>query len=110
MNISNNLVALQRHQTCGFSAFNSHAKECFPKNISLKLLTTEDHSKEQFVMSGVSDKLPILANEEPPPYSSNSGELGKGFTKAEKVGSISKLFDIDLKYSFDVRILLIRPR
>ena len=48
-------------------------------------------------MSDVSDKLPIVANEEPPPYSSNTGELGKG---AEKVGSLSKLFDIDLKYSF----------
>ena len=78
MNISNNLVASQRHQSCGFSAFNSHAKECFPKNISLKSFTTENHSKEQFEMSGVSDKLPILANEEPPPYSSNIGELGKG--------------------------------
>ena len=29
-------------------------------------------------MSGVSDKLPTLANEEPPPYSSNIGELSKG--------------------------------
>ena len=107
VNISNNLVASKRHQSCGFSAFNSHAKECFPKNISLKWFTTENHSKEQFEMSGVSDKLPILATEEPPPYSSNSGELGKG---AEKVGSLSNLFDIDLKYSFGVRILLIRPR
>ena len=61
-------------------------------------------------MSGVSDKLPILANEDPPPYSINSGELGKGVTKAEKVDSISKLCDIVLKYSFGVRILLIRPR
>ena len=96
MNISNNLVAfIQRHQTCGFSAFNSHPEECFPKNISLKSFTTENHSKEQFEMSGVSDKLPILANEEPPPYSSNIGELGKGVTKAEKVSSISKPFDID---------------
>ena len=58
----------------------------------------------------MSDKLPILANEEPPPYSSNIGELGKGVTKAEKVDSISKLCDIVLKYSFGVRILLIRPR